>query len=116
MSRPAAAGLTVQARDVPGQGERVVVEVLNGSGQVGLARGATRRLRDAGLDVVYYGSDTTNTLDSTIVLIRRGSEDKAQRVRRALGTGLLRAAPDSARLVDVTVRLGRDFALLARNP
>lgn len=109
-------GAVPRSREVPGQGERVVVEVLNGSGEVGLARAATRHLRDAGLDVVYYGSDTTSGIDTTIVLVRRGTDDKAQRVRRALGTGLVRAAPDSARLVDVTVRLGRDFALLARDP
>ena len=116
-SRPAgAARPTIARRDIPGQGERVIVEVLNASGAVGLARGATSRLRDAGLDVVYFGTDTSRTLDSTQVLVRRGNEGKAERVRRALGTGSVRAAPDSTRLVDVTVRLGRDFALVLRNP
>jgi hypothetical protein len=116
-SRPAEPGRTrVAVRDIPGQGERVVVEVLNASGAVGLARSATRRLRDAGLDVVYFGSDTSNTLDSTQVLVRRGDDGKAERVRRALGLGSVRAAPDSTRLVDVTIRLGRDFAQVVRDP
>jgi len=93
-----------------------VVEVLNASGEIGLARGVTRRLRDAGLDVVFFGNDVA-LLDSTEVVVRRGSGDaKAARVRRALGVGLVRAAPDTTRLVDVTVRIGRDLALLGRDP
>ncbi len=88
---------------------RVVVEVLNASGRVGLARAATRRLRAAGLDVVYFGSDTTSALDSTQVLVRRGGVAPAERTAKALGVGRVRSAPDPGRLVDVTVRLGRDF-------
>lgn len=104
---------------IPGEGTggRVVVEVLNASGKVGLARAATRRLRAAGVDVVYFGSDAAGDLDSTEVLVRRGDADAGRRVSRALGTGAVRTAPDAARLVDVTVRLGSDFAaLLVREP
>lgn len=104
------------ARAVPGEGVRVQVEVLNATATVGLARSGTRRLRDAGLDVVYFGSDTTETLDSTLILVRRGSAAAGERTRGALGVGLVRSAPDAGRLVDVTVRLGRDFATLLRNP
>lgn len=104
------------ARAVPGEEARVAVEVLNGTGTVGLARSGTRRLRDAGLDVVYFGSDTSAALDSTLVLVRRGDAAAGERTRRALGVGLVRSAPDASRLVDVSVRLGRDFAALVRNP
>jgi hypothetical protein len=104
------------ARPVPGERDRVVVEGLNASGAVGRARAATGRLRDAGLDVVYFGSDTSSALDSTEVLVRRGSADAGERVREALGAGRVRAAPDASRLVDVTVRLGRDAAALVGNP
>ncbi len=112
---PAALGEV--ARPIPGErGERVVVEVLNAADVAGLARAATRRLRDLGLDVVYFGSDTGPALDSTEVLVRRGPPAAGGRVARALGTGRLRIAPDRARFVDVTVRLGRDFAALVGNP
>ncbi len=94
----------------------MVVEVLNATAATGLARGATRRLRDAGLDVVYFGSDTTTTLDSTEVLLRRGDAAAAERVRRALGAGRVRPAPDAARLVDVTVRLGADYRGVVGDP
>lgn len=113
--RSAASGAVAQ-RAVPGEPERIVVEVLNSSPAVGLARAATRRLRDSGLDVVYYGSDTTDALDSTEVLLRRGDSRAAERVARALGAGRVRSAPDPSRLVDVSVRLGRDFARLLRDP
>jgi len=98
------------ARPVPGDRDRVVVEVLNTTQAVGLARAATRLLRDAGIDVVYFGSDTGAVVDSTQVLVRRGTPDGAARVAAALGVGAIRQLPDAGRLVDVTVRIGRDFA------
>lgn len=113
LRRPAGAPGSAPRRVIPGESDRVVVEVLNASGRVGLARAATRRLRDAGLDVVYFGNDDANDLDSTAVLLRRGGAGAAARVVEALGVGTVRAAPDPARLVDVTVRLGADFARLA---
>jgi hypothetical protein len=106
------------ARRVPGERAHVVVEVLNATPTVGLARAATRMLRDAGVDVVYFGSDTGAAADSTQVLVRRGTPDGAARVAAALGVGAIRQLPDPGRLVDVTVRLGRDFAarLASRHP
>jgi len=97
-------------RAVPGERVHVVAEVLNTTRAVGLARAATRVLRDAGIDVVYFGSDTGAVADSTLVLLRRGTASAAARVARALGVGVVRQLPDSTRLVDVTVRLGSDFA------
>lgn len=99
----------ISTRPMPGEDDSLRVEVLNASPGVGLARIATWRLRDRGIDVVYFGSDTTSALDSTQIIVRRGAADAGTKVRRALGLGIVRAATDSARLVDVTVRLGRDF-------
>ena len=103
---------------IPGERDRVVVEVLTTTRSVGLARSATRVLRSAGIDVVYFGSDSGAVVDSTQVLLRRGSLAAAARVARALGIGAVRQLPDPRRLVDVTVRLGRDFSsrVAAHNP
>jgi LytR cell envelope-related transcriptional attenuator len=103
---------------IPGQRVHAQVEVLNTTASVGLARAATRVLRDAGINVVYFGSDTGATLDTTQVLVRRGAGEDAPAVARALGVGVIRQRPDPSRLVDITVRLGRDFAarLSARHP
>jgi len=94
------------------------VEVLNPTSTVGLARAATRLLRDAGIDVVYFGSDTGQVGDSTQVIVRRGGVGAGTRVARALGVRTVRQVPDAGRLVDVTVRLGRDLAtrLASQNP
>jgi len=96
------------SREIPGEDDSLRVEVLNASSATGMARAATWRLRDHGIDVVYFGSDTAAALDSTEVLVRRGELAAGEKVRRALGLGLVRVAPEPARLVDVTVRLGRD--------
>ena len=104
------------SRALPAAAERIRVEVLNGAGVTGLSRAATERLRNGGLDVVYYGTDTTASLDSTQVLVRRGDAAMGTRVRRVLGVGIVRAAPDPTRLVDVSVRLGRDFTAFIGNP
>jgi LytR cell envelope-related transcriptional attenuator len=97
---------------IPGEsGPRVIVEVLNASGKPGLARAATRALRQAGVDVVYFGTAPAEvgTLDSTRILVRRGSASNGERVRRALRTGRVILQPDSTRLLDASVLLGADF-------
>lgn len=91
-----------------GGGTRVTVEVLNASGQPGLARLGTLGLRDEGLDVVGFGTADTS-MDSTTVLVRRGNRSAGDRVAAALGTARVRMAADSLPRVDVTVLLGRDW-------
>ena len=100
-----------QARPVPGdRSPAITVEVLNASGRSGDARVGTRLLRRAGIDVVYFGNAGENGLDSTRILVRRGSEKAGQRVRAALGQGRVEMQLDSAKLLDVSVLLGADFS------
>jgi hypothetical protein len=93
---------------IPSARDRVVVEVLNGSGRNGLARLGSRRLRRMGLDVVYFGN-ADQSVDTTRVILRRGEPGNADRVRVALGTGTVIVQRDTLRRVDVTVMLGADF-------
>lgn len=88
--------------------ERVVVEVLNGSGKRGLARVATRVLRQAGFDVVYFGN-AASEVAATVALARRGDSALALRAARALGSDSARVVIDTLLRVDVTVLLGADF-------
>ena len=69
-------------------------------------------LRRAGLDVLAFGNapETLGTLDSTRIVVRRGTEDVGRPVRRALGLGRIVVQIDSARLLDASVLLGADFA------
>ena len=88
--------------------ERVTVEVLNGSGRAGLARIATRVLRQSGFDVVYFGT-ARDSVGVTQALARRGDSAAAARVAAALGSTRSRVAIDTLLRVDVTVLLGNDF-------
>lgn len=97
---------------IPGEAERVVVEVLNATGIDGLARAVTVRLRERGIDVVSFGTASSDTLTTTIVYLRRGDLRLAHRVREALGVGEVIAAEDETLLLDVSVHLGRDAAAL----
>jgi hypothetical protein len=60
---------------------------------------------------VYFGNApaAVGYLDTTRIVVRRGSKDIGERVRRALGTGAVVVELDSARLLDVSVLLGADF-------
>lgn len=101
------------ANGYPIPGDRspaITVEVLNASGRAGDARVGTRLLRRAGIDVVYFGNAGENGLDSTRIIVRRGSEKVGQRVRAALGQGRIEMELDSSKLLDVSVLLGADFS------
>lgn len=84
---------------------RVRVEIINATKTRGLARRATRLLRDRGFDVVTYGT-SDRTQDSTVVLDRSNHIEWARLVGQALGGARVEARPDTSRYVDVTVVLG----------
>jgi hypothetical protein len=87
----------------------VRVEVLNGGGQVGVARAATERLRDAGFDVVFFGNAGSFDQDSSLVLDRVGRPEWARAVAEALGIHNLRSEPNPNLYLDVSVVLGGDW-------
>lgn len=89
--------------------ERITVEVLNAGGVDGMARVATGHLRNAGFDVVNVGNASTFDQDSTVVIDRAGSLQKAAAVADALGVRSVTNEPDANLFVDVTVRLGSDW-------
>ena len=95
---------------IPGEEITIAVEVLNGTLVDGLARAVTGQLRRAGIDVVYFGSASENDLDSTVILVRRGDSTVATSIREVLGVGRIVVEPDSLRLLDITLLLGRDLA------
>ena len=111
-----ACGGGTPANTIPGdRGPALTVEVLNASGRAGEARVGTRLLRRTGIDVVYFGNatDALSGLDSTRIIVRRGTAQVGERVRAALGVGRVELQLDSARLLDVSVLLGADFAAVA---
>lgn len=90
----------------------VQIEVLNASGIPGLARTATQRLREAGLDVVYYGNSSQpgdSTGDSTVVLIRSGDTTGLGRILSVVGPTQVEVVGPENRWVAFSVLLGRVF-------
>ena len=98
------------ARVVLAPRERVRVEVLNAAGRPNLARAATDRLRDGGYDVVFFGNAAQFGGEASVVLDRVGRLDHARGVADALGIRSVRSEPDSNLFVDVSVRLGEEWA------
>jgi hypothetical protein len=95
-------------RVVP-EGTRIRIEVLNGTDTRGLARQATFALRDAGFDVVYFGNSAERS-DSSIVRDRSGHPDWAAWAAKALGGARITQQPDSGRLLDLTVLIGKHWS------
>jgi hypothetical protein len=93
--------------DIPSD-TRIRVEIINTTNQRGLARRAMFFLRDQGFDVVRYSSGSP-ARDSTQVVLRAGQPEWAELVAKALGVTRVAAEPDSARYLEVTVYLGRDW-------
>ncbi len=88
---------------------RVRVQVLNASGRPGLAREATRVLRDRGFDVLEFGNGKGFPPDSSVVLDRTGRTEVARQVADAANIRRVTARPDSSLYLDATVVLGRDW-------
>jgi len=102
---------------IPGGEDRITVEVLNASALNGLARDVTRRLRRAGIDVVFVGDAPGPPIDSTRILVRRGDSLNARPIQNVLRLGRIVLQPDAQRLLDVTLLLGADAAApLNRRP
>jgi hypothetical protein len=95
---------------IPGEHDTTAVEVLNATRIDGLARHMTLRLRRAGIDVVHFGTATESSLDSTLILIRRGDSIPGTRVRDVIGGGRIVMDPEPGLLLDVSVLLGHDVA------
>ena len=98
----------VPAYEIPGTTHALKLEVLNGTGRTGLARAATRQLRQQGFDVVFYG-ETPKPVAVTQVIARRVDVGAAGPVAKALRVDSVWAGRDLTRRVDVSVWLGRDF-------
>ena len=92
------------ATRAPG-GERIRVQVLNTTKTRGLARRATRLLRDRGFDVVEIGT-VVPAIDTTLVLDLSGHPAWAEAVAKVMAPARTKARADSSRYLDVTVLIG----------
>lgn len=93
---------------VPPMEGRIEIEVLNATHRDGLARNVTRKLRRAGLDVVFFANADSEWNNSAVV-VRRGDPAHGDTVARVLGINRVVVRTDTLRRVDVSVFLGKDF-------
>lgn len=89
---------------------RVRVEVLNAAGIEGLARAATRMLREQGVDVVYFGNASSFGRDPSVVIDRVGDPEAARAVADLLDIPRVRTERDTSLYLEATVVLGTDWA------
>lgn len=86
------------------------LQILNGTGAVGLAQQVSDRLLPLGIEVKLTGNaGRLDYQETQIVFYRRDDEEVAQRVQKALGVGRLVLSRNPLDVVDVTVIVGRDF-------
>ena len=85
------------------------VEVLNGTGEPGVAQQAAEILRRGGFDLVYFGNAGSFDNPRTKVIDRVGSRLLADSVARWLGVDALEVDPDVTLHLDATIILGGDW-------
>ena len=90
------------------EGVRIRVQVLNTTKTRGLARRATRLLRDRGFDVVELGT-VGPTMDTTLVLDLSGHPAWADAVAKVMAPAHTRARRDSSRYLDIAVLVGSSW-------
>jgi hypothetical protein len=90
-------------------GTRPKVEILNGTGAVGVAQRTAAAVVPAGGEVTLSGNVPGFGLGETqVVYYRAGAQAAAQRLLDALGCGKLKRSTGGFKVVDVTILVGAD--------
>lgn len=90
------------------ESEPFQIEVRNGTGEPGLARDVTRRLRLMGIDVLLEGNAERFDFSESILVDRRGNPALMRRLQRRLGVRRVIVQVQQNSLVDATLVVGRD--------
>jgi polyisoprenyl-teichoic acid--peptidoglycan teichoic acid transferase len=85
------------------------LEILNGTGNTGLARRTAELYRSYGFDVVTVGNAASEEVAETIVVDRVGNEIFTNRTAEIIRASLVDLQLESQAGVDVTIILGEDF-------
>lgn len=94
----------------PAAGNRPRVQVLNGTGELELAQKVAKRLIPAGMQIVLTGNaNPLGQRETQVIYYDPAKRPAAEKVRQALGVGVLVHNRNRADVVDVTVIVGKDF-------
>jgi hypothetical protein len=96
------------------KGERIQINVLNGSGRSHIAQRFTDYLRARKFDVVHTDNYADTNVAKTFVIDRVGDSASAQKIAYALGVtyNLIRREIDTEEYVKADLVIGKDFQLL----
>ncbi|MBI2168070.1 MAG: LytR C-terminal domain-containing protein [Actinobacteria bacterium] len=91
-------------------GDRIRVEILNGTGEAGLASAVARRVVPVGAQVVLTGNAAQFGVKETLIVVQTpGYEDEAEVLADALGVGKLHRPRSPVGVADVSIVVGEDF-------
>jgi hypothetical protein len=86
------------------------VQILNGTGELELAQRVAQKLVPAGVEVTLTGNaNPLGQLQTQVIYYEADKRAMAQKVRDALGVGVLVRNRNRTDVVDVTVIVGKDF-------
>ena len=93
------------------KGERIQINVLNGSGRMRLAQRFTDYLRARKFDVVQMDNYKDTNVARTFIIDRVGDSVSAQKIAYALGVdySLIRREIDTEEYVKADLVIGRDY-------
>ena len=96
--------------------ESFQVEVLNGTGESGVAREVTLKLRKMGIDVLIEGNADRFDYKESVLIDRKGNPELMKRLARRLGVRTVVAQVQERPRVDVTLVVGWDKERLRLQP
>lgn len=84
------------------------IEVLNGTGEQGVARDVTMRLRKMGIDVLIEGNAERFDYRETVLVDRKGNPALMRKLSRRLGVGRVVTQIQERPRIDATLVVGWD--------
>ncbi len=94
----------------PVPGSSIIIQVFNGSGDINAASEVTDSLRRCGIDVRGVVKNAANIYPFTILLDRKGNEDKCDSLVKLMGLPSSRKVIQrNSDMFDATLVLGKDF-------
>ena len=88
------------------------IEVLNGTGEAGLAMKTAKELRTLGIDVLLVGDADGYDFEETLLIDRKGNPRLLRRLSRRIGCRRTLQQIQPNPIVDVTIIIGRDMERL----
>jgi hypothetical protein len=96
-----------------GDAPQIQIEVLNGTGESGLAMRTAVEFRRAGVDVLIVGDAEHFHFERSIIVDRRGDRDIVSRLSRLTGCRNVVEQRQERPLVDATFVIGSDMSYLS---